>query len=339
MDLQQQSRESLYKQLFLPRAFRRNEEKILLLPGKVESLEEQLTVQLSAEYSKHFSRNLLRMFYGDEDEPREETVNPEFLINRIWDHCLTAQQRVDMLRDCLYQIEQLKRKKLQLIDKDPAEFEAGEINFGADPPKYTLEHLRRQKLAWLAGKPMKEPQAQKLGPAGSSGSQQSKKELRLALKRRHFHIKKEEFLCKERHVHLLQSIEKKRKKLPIFSAEFYSLKPSLNVTPRRQERPSEYDKYCFKLQKKPLDCSAGSSRPGSSAKLTVSVDLETSVNKFITPSSLTNLASIKRRDKYNLLLDKKFDQSDITKLTKSNLSLAIKSSPRSKAPIRGFILK
>ena len=127
--------------------------------------------------------------------------------------------------------------------------------------------------------------------------------------------------------------------MPIYSSEFFSLKPSQNVTPRRQERSSEYDKYCFKLQRQPLDRSVGSSRPGSSAKITVSADLDTSIAHFIKPSSLNNLASIKRRDKYNLQLDKKFDQSDISKHTKSNLSVVFKSSSKTRAPVIGYLFK
>ena len=180
MDLYQQAREPFYKQLFLPRAFRRNEAKILLLPGQVEALEEKLTAQLSVEYSKHFSRNLLRMFFGDDDAPREETVNPEFLINRIWDHCLTAQQRIDMLRDCLSQVEQLKKKKHQLIDRDPASLDAEDFHISFEPPKYTLEHLRKQKMSWLAGKQLREAQDQKLRLAEEGSGHPSKKELRLA---------------------------------------------------------------------------------------------------------------------------------------------------------------
>ena len=226
---------TLHKRLFMSEVFRKTENKILLIPGKVGGEEEELTKKLSYEYRNNFSRNLREILYGDEDVPVEESARPEFLINRIFDSCYTRQERVDMIRDCLRKIESIKIKKSVLIDNAPVDEKMSYADVfscftnAAERSKYTEKNLKRVKMNRVSmvsslkreesheyyslspDLPMEAVQPGK-NESGGGDEVERKRDARFQLKRQHFRTKNDAFLRREKQLAIIQSLVNMRKR-------------------------------------------------------------------------------------------------------------------------------
>lgn len=100
----------------LLKAAKLDQQQIILCPTSMAKDDEMLMSRLSYEYRHNYSANLLDLLFGDDFNEADKSINPGFILEKVFEITYNAEQRKELMRESLKLIFKYKDSKKKSLN-------------------------------------------------------------------------------------------------------------------------------------------------------------------------------------------------------------------------------